>query len=162
MLLKIIKHEASSQRKERLQEKLSHAAQTFLAKNALLRDQNRFLTKINDESKARRATKSTILGKARVMTWEDLEEARKKDAEKKAKKAAKKAREATTGKKRGRPQKSAMTDITEPKAKVARMSATQEGEAGPSKPNIVQRIDVQVEEVELMPRPWRAPVARMY
>jgi hypothetical protein len=36
--------EASSQHKERLQQKVSHAAQTFVAKNALLRDQNRFLT----------------------------------------------------------------------------------------------------------------------
>lgn len=38
LLLKMIEHEASSPRKERLQEKLSHAAQTFLAKNALLHD----------------------------------------------------------------------------------------------------------------------------
>ncbi|KAF2022977.1 hypothetical protein EK21DRAFT_81851, partial [Setomelanomma holmii] len=45
--------EASSLRRDRLQQKVSHAAQTFLAKNALLRDQNRFLTKINDESKTR-------------------------------------------------------------------------------------------------------------
>ena len=127
LLLKMIEHvpndddEASSQRKERLQEKLSHAAQTFLIKNALLRDQNRFLTKINDEGKARRATKSVILGKgkARVMTWEDLEKARVEHEKKEEKKAAKEAREATIGKKRGRPQKSA---TVEPKAKVARVS----------------------------------------
>lgn len=96
------------------------------------------------------------------MTWEDLEEARKKKTEKEAKKAAKEAREATTGKKRGRPRKSAMTDISEPKAKVARISETEKGEVGPSEPKIVQRSDAQVEEVEPMQKPWRAPVARMY
>ncbi|PSN58568.1 hypothetical protein BS50DRAFT_442882, partial [Corynespora cassiicola Philippines] len=73
-LLTIIKNvpndEASSQRKERLREKVSNAALTLLAKNALLRDQNEFLTKINNEGKTRRATKSTILGTAKVMTWD--------------------------------------------------------------------------------------------
>ncbi|KAF2818120.1 hypothetical protein CC86DRAFT_245609, partial [Ophiobolus disseminans] len=138
-LLDIIEHipndEASSQRRDRLQQKVSHAAQTFLAKNALLRDHNRFLTKINNESKTRQATKSTILGKARVMTWEDLEKKRRESAEKEAKKAAKEAREAITGKKRGRPRKST-TDISEPKAKVARISEAQVAvsEAGPSEP----------------------------
>ncbi|KAF1937567.1 hypothetical protein EJ02DRAFT_469590 [Clathrospora elynae] len=146
-LLAMIKHvpndEASSQHKERLQQKVSHAAQTFLAKNPLLRDHNRFLTKINDESKPRRATKSTILGKARVMTWEDLEKKRVEHAEKEAKKAAKAAREAITGKKRGRPRKITTADTPEPKAKVARTSETQieRVKAGPSEPRakVVQR-----------------------
>ena len=92
----MIKHvpndEASSQRKERLQQKVSDAAQRFFAKNALLYDQNRFLTEMNDESKARRAAKSAILGKAKVMTWEDLEKARAEHAVKEAAKAEKKAK----------------------------------------------------------------------
>jgi hypothetical protein len=78
--------EASSQHKERFQQKVSHDAQTFVAKNALLRDQNRFLTKTNDESKPRRAAKSTILGRARVVTWEDFEKKRVENVEKEAKK----------------------------------------------------------------------------
>ncbi|KAF2688993.1 hypothetical protein K458DRAFT_273005, partial [Lentithecium fluviatile CBS 122367] len=148
-LLDMIKHvpddEASSQHKERLQQKVSKAAQTFLARNALLHSQNRFLTKINDESKARRAAKSTILGKAKVMTWEDLEKARAEHAVKEAAKAEKKARktaretkkiakgivqagDSTEGRgKRGRKRTAAMagTDPSEPMAKVARINEGQ-------------------------------------
>ncbi|KAF2452236.1 hypothetical protein BDY21DRAFT_257958, partial [Lineolata rhizophorae] len=167
-LLDMIKHvpndEASSQHKERLQKKVSNAAQTFLAKNALLRDQNRFLTKMNDEGKARRAAKSAILGKAKVMTWDDLEKARAehivKEAaktEKKAKKTAKEAKKiakttlqaedaATKERKRGRKRMAATAgaDPSEPMAKVARI------------------IDGQVDKNEVITEPWRAPVARMW
>lgn len=72
--LNIIKHVpndgASSQRKERLHQKVSNAALTFLAKDALLRDQNIFLTRINYEGKARRAARSTVLGTAKAMRRE--------------------------------------------------------------------------------------------
>ena len=37
---------------------------------------------MNDEAKARRTTKSTVLGKAKVMSYEDLEDARAKRAAK--------------------------------------------------------------------------------
>ncbi|KAF2729688.1 hypothetical protein EJ04DRAFT_405339, partial [Polyplosphaeria fusca] len=40
----------------------------------------RFQQKINNEGKTRRATKSTILGTAKVMTWDDLEKARAEHA----------------------------------------------------------------------------------
>ncbi|OCL04245.1 hypothetical protein AOQ84DRAFT_380786 [Glonium stellatum] len=142
----MIKHvpsdEASSQRKKRLQQKVSNAAQTFLAKNALLRDQNKSLTKFNDEGKARRSAKSAILGKAKVIRWEDLEKAQAEHAvkeamkaKKEAKKAAKgakrvacaalRAKKATAGKqKRGRKQKSntIWANAPELKTKVARIS----------------------------------------
>lgn len=89
-LLKMIKQapddETSRQYKERLQQKVTTAAQIFLAKIAPLEDRNRFLTNINDEGKVRRSTKSEILGKARVMSYEDLEKAR---AERAIKEAAK-------------------------------------------------------------------------
>ena len=49
-------------------QKLTKAAQTFLAKNALQCDRIRFLLKVNDESKVRRSTKSLVLGKAKVMS----------------------------------------------------------------------------------------------
>ncbi|PSN58983.1 hypothetical protein BS50DRAFT_444481, partial [Corynespora cassiicola Philippines] len=37
---------------------------------------------INNEARVRRSTKSVVLGKAKVMSYEDLEEARKKRAAK--------------------------------------------------------------------------------
>ncbi|KAF2469763.1 uncharacterized protein BDR25DRAFT_288158 [Lindgomyces ingoldianus] len=155
--------EANSQHRERLQQKVSHAAQTFLAHNALLRDDNKFLTQANDESKPRRAVGSKKVGDGRIIVWKDVEQARIEDAEKKAKKAAKEARAATTGKKRGRPRKSATADTLEPQAKVARISETQiaQGEAGPSEPRtkVVQCSEARVEHET---KPWRAPEAHMY
>lgn len=150
-LLNMIKQvpgdETSRQHKERLQKKVTTAAQTFLAKNALLEDRNQFLTSINDEGKVRRSTKSEILGKARVMSYEDLEKARAERAVKEAAKEAKKGEKvATTDKgKRGRKGKSPEeAGAPEPKANVARMS------------------EAQVEEDEIASELWRAPVARMW
>lgn len=129
-MIKLIPND-DAKRKERLQQKVSNAALTFLAKNALLDEQNKFLTEINNEGKTRRATKSTILGTAKVMTWDDLEKARAEHAAKEAKKAETKAKaakkaakevknieEATVGKtKRGRKWKSAIEgDAPGPKA----------------------------------------------
>jgi hypothetical protein len=54
----------------------------FLAKGALQEDQIQFLTTINNEAKIRRSTKSLVLGKAKVMSYEGLKEARAKRAEK--------------------------------------------------------------------------------
>jgi hypothetical protein len=44
---------------------------------------------MNDESKPRRSTKSVVLGKAKVMSYEDLKEAREKRAARDAAAAAK-------------------------------------------------------------------------
>lgn len=85
--------ESSRQRKERLQYKIITAAQTSFAKNALLEDRNQFLTKINDESKPRRITKSVTLGKARVMSYEDLEKAQAQRAAKEARKRPERSRQ---------------------------------------------------------------------
>ena len=67
-----------------------------MAKQNLLRDQNRFLAKINNKAKVRRSTKSKIIGTARVMSYEDLERARleraTKDTEQEAKNAKRKDR----------------------------------------------------------------------
>ena len=92
--------EPSKQRLQRHVRKLASAAQISFAKQTLLQDQNRFLTKINNEAKVRRSTRSVVLGKAKVMSYEDLEEAR-------AKRAAKEKATAAKGKgKRGRKRKS--------------------------------------------------------
>jgi hypothetical protein len=79
-------------------EKLLNAAQISFAERALLEDDNQLLLKQNDEAKRRRSTKCTVLGKAKVMSYEDLEEAR-------AKRAAKEVIATSKGK-RGRKRKS--------------------------------------------------------
>jgi hypothetical protein len=120
-LLNIIKQvpddETYRKHKEKLQQKVNNASQTFLAKNALLQARNLDLTAINDEGKVRRSTKSEILGKAKVMSYEDIGKARAeraakeaakeaKKAEQQAKTAAKEAEEPTAGKRRSRKRKS--------------------------------------------------------
>jgi hypothetical protein len=54
------------------------AFQKSSAKSILQEDRIQFLTTINNEAKVRRSTKSLVLGKAKVMSYEDLEEARAK------------------------------------------------------------------------------------
>ena len=151
MIKQVSEDETSRQHKERLQQKVTSAAQTFLAKNALLEDRNQFLTNINNEGKVCRSTKSEILGKARVMSYEDLKKARAertvKEAAKEAKKGAKNVTKvATAGKgKRGQKRKSPEeAGASESKAKVARMSKA------------------QVEVDEIVSETWRAPVAQMW
>ena len=82
----------------------------------LLHDQNQFLTRMNNEAKIRRSTNSVVLGKAKVMSYEDIEEARAKRA----------AKGVIKGKgKRGRKRKSAALEggkpEPEPELEVARM-----------------------------------------
>ncbi len=97
-------NEASIQPSERHVQKLAHAAQAsfteraFLdAKCALLDNRNQMLTKLNNEVKLRRLTRSIVLGKAKVMSFEDIEVAR----------AARAAKDVIKGKgKRGRTRKS--------------------------------------------------------
>jgi len=84
--------------------KLLNAAQISFAERALLEDDNQLLVKQNNEAKRRRSTKSIVLGKAKVMSYEDLEEAR-------AKRAAKGVAAASKGK-RGRKRKCSVTQGT--------------------------------------------------
>lgn len=84
------------QRLERHVQKLADATQISFAERALLYDQNQMLVRMNNEAKVRRSTRSVVLGKAKVMSFEDLEVAR----------AARAAKEAIQGKgKRGRKRK---------------------------------------------------------
>ena len=75
-------NEKCTQRQQRRVQKLANAAQISFAENALLRDQNQILTIISNEVKVRRSTRSIVLGKARVMSYEDIEQARAKRAAK--------------------------------------------------------------------------------
>ncbi|XTI82196.1 hypothetical protein V2W45_1227641 [Cenococcum geophilum] len=128
LIIKQVAHaldDTSKQKLERHVLKFTKAGQMFLAKGALQEDQIQFLTTINNEAKARRSTKSLVLGKAKVMSHEDLKEARAKRAEKEAAKEAKGKGKPTMYKaKRGRKRNSAVpeADASEPKAKVARIS----------------------------------------
>ncbi|MCJ1441535.1 MAG: hypothetical protein MMC23_002024 [Stictis urceolatum] len=82
-LIKQDAHMVDNTGKQRLQrrvQKLASAAQISFAERALLRDQNRFLTKMNNEMKTRRSTKMVVLGRAKVMSFGDLNEVRAKRA----------------------------------------------------------------------------------
>jgi hypothetical protein len=120
-------------------QKLASAAQISFAERALLQDQNRFLLKVNGEAKTRRSTRSVVLGRAKVMSFQDLEEARSKRAAKDRATAEKKTR--------GRKRKSAAAEEN--------VYSSLSG-------------DKAVEMSEVLPSrqkpasPWRAPVARMY
>jgi len=85
----------------------------------------------------RRSTKSLVLGKAKVMSYEDLEEARAKRDAKEAAKAKGKGRRV---RKRKSPEAEAEADTPVPKAKVARMSEAPEPK-GPSDPDDIMERD---------------------
>jgi hypothetical protein len=73
--------EESKKALKRHVEKVIKEAKTSFAERALLHDRARFLFKMNNEAKVRRSTKSVILGKAKVMSWADLEQARASSSE---------------------------------------------------------------------------------
>ena len=95
------------------------------------------------------------------MSYEDLEEARAKRAEKEAARAAK-------GKsKRGRKRKSAVPEAEEAAADKAKRSrkrkrASPEPEVPEPKAKVARISKSQVAVDVIVPETWRAPVARMY
>jgi hypothetical protein len=172
--------EMSKQNLARHLQKCTKAFQKSSAQAVLQEDRIKFLTTINNEAKVRRSTKSLVLGKAKVMSYEDLEEARAKrvvkDAVKEAKGKGKRGRkrkratpeveEATAGKvKRVRKRKSAVLEAEveaeaeepepEPNPKMARTSKA----PAPSRASVMQ---TPIAEDEIVPEPWRAPVAQMF
>ena len=75
------------------------------------------LTRMNNEAKVRRLTRSVVLGKAKVMSYKDIEEARAKRT----------VKEAINGKgKRGRKRKSAVLEAEEPETEVQKPEAEAE------------------------------------
>lgn len=70
-------------------QKLSKAAHIAFSNKILQRDRIQFLIQINNKAKTRWLTRAEILGKAKVMGFEELEEARAKRAEQLATKIAK-------------------------------------------------------------------------
>jgi REP element-mobilizing transposase RayT len=125
LIMKQDAHTLDETRRQDLQrhlQKYAKAAQVSFAKGALQQNHIQLLLKVNDEAKVRRSTKPLILGRAKVMGYDELKEAREKRA---ATEAATKAK----GKgKRGRKRTNAAAeaDAAEPKSKAARLSETQE------------------------------------
>lgn len=99
--------EVSKRRLRKHLQKLANAATTSFAERALQEEQIRFLYKVNNEAKVRRTTKSVVLGKAKVMSYDELEEAR-------AKRAAKEHAAAAGNGKRGRKRKTQVSVANEP------------------------------------------------
>jgi hypothetical protein len=133
-------HDAQSrQRLQKHVQKLASAAQISFAERALLQDQNRFLLKVNGEAKTRRSTRSVVLGRAKVMSFQELEEARSKRAAKDRANAEKKTR----GRKGKRAAVEEHASSSESADKVLEMSEVLPPRQKPA-------------------LPWRAPVARMY
>jgi hypothetical protein len=158
-LLTLIKQDPhdkeSAKRHGRLVQKLANAAQISFAQQALDHDHICFLSKINNEAKTRRKTKSEILGKARVMSYEDIEAARAKRAKQNADKEAKGKR------KRGRPKSSAQeaersTEKGGGKRQRSVSIAREEEEA-----SMIHADETRIVR-ESAPQPYRAPVARMW
>jgi hypothetical protein len=71
-------------------QKVSNAAQVFIAECALLKDDNRLLFCSNNEAKVRRSFKSENIGRAKVMKYENIKKERMRRATKKADVATKK------------------------------------------------------------------------
>lgn len=148
-------------------EKLAGAAKISFADRALQQDQVRFLFRVNKEAKVRRSTKFLILGKAKVMSYEDLEVARAKRAAKekakatagtgkagrKLQNAAPEAEEATADKKQRRPKRKSLApeagSLETRSTPVVRMSETSEPARAP------------VGRLSEAPELARATVARM-
>jgi hypothetical protein len=156
----------STQRLQKRVQKLANAAQVSFAECALLNNRNQFLTEANNEAKVRRSTRSVVLGKAKVMSFEDIEEARAKRA----------AKDAVKSKgKRGRKRKSTELEASEAELEpeVEVVSSTKKVKNGKGtrirrrRRTAVEAREPEAEpepqpEPQLEPAPWRAPVARMY
>jgi hypothetical protein len=115
---------------------------------------------MNNEAKVRRSTRSVVVGKAKVMSFEDIEVAR----------AARTAKDVTKGKgKRGRKRKSVALEADEPEpepesevARAAKEVINGRGKRG--RKRAAQEADEQEPEVARIiyaPVPWKAPVAQM-
>ncbi|KAL9082613.1 MAG: hypothetical protein Q9165_008844 [Trypethelium subeluteriae] len=83
-------------------EKLRNAAKKWAAECAILLDEKKLLFEQNNKSNVRKSTRSIVVRKAKVMTWEELEKAKAARVEK---------GQATAGKKkRGRKPKNRVTE----------------------------------------------------
>jgi hypothetical protein len=165
--------ETSKQNLARHLQKCTKAFQKSSAQAILQEDRIQFLTTINNEAKVRRSTKSLVLGKAKVMSYEDLVEARAKRVEKES------AQEAKGKRRRGRKPKSSPPDPPEGEEGTAgtarrgrkRKSRTpDEGTVDTPRRTRKRKSPAQdapepssiVAPAQIVPEQWRAPVAQMF
>ncbi|KAH6669559.1 hypothetical protein B0J14DRAFT_487148 [Halenospora varia] len=166
-------NETSKQNLARHLQKCTKAFQKSSAKSILQEDRIQFLTTINNKAKVRRSTRSLVLGKAKVMSYKDLEEARAKRVVKESTQAAKgKGKRSRKSKssppepeedtaetaRRGQKRKSAGVETPEPTNKMARISNAPK----PASALVMQASRTQLAEDEIAPEPLRALVARMW
>jgi len=144
--------DAERQNLKRHLDKLTRAAQTSIAEGALLQEDNRFVRKMNNEAKVRRSTKSLVLGKARVISYEDLEAVRLKRLQKEADKASKSKR---GQRRKGEAKKACISGVV--------VDDVQSG--APGLATYALQANEQQPEYDigvLDPCPGRAPTARMW
>ena len=155
LILERNSHALSNAERQNLQrhlQKLTKAGQASIARGALQQEQIEFLHEINNEAKARRTTKSHVLGKAKVMSYEDLEAARAKRKEKEAGKSGKQRRV------RKHKQKAEKTCLSSTSVQAATMCTSEFVENSPP----VTGTPVERGASLLAPCPGNAPVAQMW
>ncbi|TGO07194.1 hypothetical protein BTUL_0312g00020 [Botrytis tulipae] len=158
----------SKQNLTRHLQKCTKAFQISSARSILQKNRIQFLITINNKAKVRQSIRSLVLGKAKVMSYEDLEDAQ-------AKCTIKESTQAVKGKeKRGRKRKSSTLEVDEENIDMAKYSRKHKNAAqDPLEPankvmrasvtvSIVQISGIPIAEDEIVPETWRAPVARMY
>ncbi len=161
--------ETSMPRLQRHIQKLAKAGQTSIAYRGLLEERCLLIESINNEAKTRRSTKSNVLGKGqgKVMSFEDIEEVRRKRAKKYATKSKRK---------RSRKRKNTVVEADEPdtEAEAEPEAAYTAKEVTTGKKNRSRKRKSAVQDAEPEPEPevaqtivatsipWRAPVAHMY
>ena len=155
--------ESSKQRLQKHLQKLTNATQLSFAERALLSEHNRFLGRINNEAKVRRATKSKVLGAARVMSYEDLEQARTARATKDAKKeASSKARRAKQAKEDSRTASSIEEGGMKKRKGGGKHMSSMEEHVAEAETSMVEMTQTEAREIELPSPSWQAPVAKMW
>lgn len=152
--------ESSRQRLKRHLQKLTNATQLSFAERALLGEHNKFLAKINNEAKVRRATRATKFGTARVMSYEDIEKAR---AERTAQEAKKEA--SSEARKAKKAEKELSTLLEGEDAGTQRRKRNKTGKSD-AKAHLVNPVENTTEMITAAPHdalaPSRAPVAKMW
>jgi len=158
LLHNIIKQELNKPSKDRIQrhvQKLACIAQILFVKQTLLQDQNRFLSKINNKVKVCQSIRSVILGKTKVISYEDLEEAR-------AKRAAKEKAIASKGKRDPKRKSPTLEPEPEPEPELEAQAGSPKAVTDSSMlKDKVARMS-KIEPAKTLGAPWRAPVGRMY
>jgi hypothetical protein len=168
----------SKQNLARHLQKYSKAYHKSSALGILQEDQIQFLTTINNKAKVWQGNQSLVLGKARVMSYKELEKVQAKRAEKDAAQEAKGKGKHGYKHKSGMPEAERVTIDTvkqDQKHKSTVLEAEAEAEEPEPEPSAkmaqtskvpalsrASAMQTPTAEDDIMPEPWRAPVAKMW